>query len=146
MNILLAIDDSPFSKAATQAVIRQFQPEKTVVRVLHVVEPISFTPPPQMDAQYFPELRGQVKEGEALVEGAANMLREAGFPQVTTRVEKGEARGLIVDEAQSWPADVVVLGSHGRKGLTRFLLGSVSEAVARHAPCSVIIVRIPEES
>lgn len=145
MNILLAIDDSKFSGAATQAVIRQFQSGEAVVHVLHVVEPVSFTPPPQMDAQYYPELRGQVKEGEKLVERTAKTLREAGF-NVDTKVEKGEARGLIVDEAKKWPADVVVLGSHGKKGLTRFLLGSVSEAVARHAPCSVVIVRVPEKS
>jgi nucleotide-binding universal stress UspA family protein len=144
MKILLAIDDSRFSEEATQAVIRQFKPEETEVRVLHVVEPISFTPPPQMAPQYYPELKEQVQEGEKLVAAAAKKLREAGFT-VATGVERGEARGAIVDRATAWPADAIVVGSHGKKGLTRFLLGSVSEAVARHAPCSVIIVRLPEE-
>jgi nucleotide-binding universal stress UspA family protein len=144
MKILLAVDDSRFSGAAAQAVIRQFKPDETEVRVLHVVEPISFTPPPQMAPQYYPELQEQVREGEKVVEKVAKTLRDAGF-QATTLVEKGEARGLILDQANSWPADVIVLGAHGKKGLTRFLLGSVSEAVARHASCSVIIVRIPEE-
>lgn len=143
MKILLAIDDSKFSEAATQTVIKQFPPEKTEVRVLHVVEPIAMTPPPQMAAQYYPELREQVKEGEKLAEDTAKKLQAAGF-KATTAVEKGEPRSIIVDRASEWAADVIVVGSHGRKGLTRFLLGSVSDAVARHALCSVIIVRIPE--
>jgi nucleotide-binding universal stress UspA family protein len=49
----------------------------------------------------------------------------------------------IVDRAAEWHADLIVLGSHGRHGLDRFLIGSVSEYVARHAPCSVEIVRMP---
>jgi nucleotide-binding universal stress UspA family protein len=58
-------------------------------------------------------------------------------------VEKGDPRAVIVDHAARWNADLIVLGSHGFKGLDRLLIGSVSEAVLRHAPCSVEIVRIP---
>ena len=147
MKILLAIDDSQFSEAVVQAVIAQFDPARTEVRVIHVIEPISVSAPPQMDPQYFPELREQVKGAQELVERAAHKLREAGF-QVSTTVEKGDARSLIVDQAApaAWNADLIVLGSHGRKGLKRFLLGSVSEAVARHASCSVEIVKIPVAS
>jgi nucleotide-binding universal stress UspA family protein len=53
----------------------------------------------------------------------------------------GDARQVILDEAQEWPADLVVLGSHGRTGMKRVLLGSVSDSVSRHARCSVQIVR-----
>jgi nucleotide-binding universal stress UspA family protein len=48
---------------------------------------------------------------------------------------------LILKEAADWGADLIVLGSHGRRGFSRFLLGSVSEAVASHAPCSVEVIR-----
>lgn len=48
-----------------------------------------------------------------------------------------------LEQASKWGADLIVLGSHGRKGLKHFLLGSVSETVARHAICSVEIVRVP---
>jgi len=144
MKILLAIDDSQFSEAVVQALIAQFDPARTEVRVIHVIEPISVSAPPQMDPQYFPELREQVKGAQELVERAAHKLREAGF-KVSTTVEKGDARSVIVDQAApaAWNADLIVLGSHGRKGLKRFLLGSVSEAVAHHASCSVEIVKIP---
>jgi nucleotide-binding universal stress UspA family protein len=46
-----------------------------------------------------------------------------------------------VNAAKEWPADVIVIGSHGRAGVTRVLLGSVAEAVMRHAPCPVLVVR-----
>ena len=58
-------------------------------------------------------------------------------------MEKADPRAAIVDYAANWKADLIVLGSHGRKGLDRFLIGSVAEFVARHAFCSVQIVRIP---
>jgi Universal stress protein family len=49
---------------------------------------------------------------------------------------------IILDEATQWGADLIVLGSHGRRGAERFLMGSISEAVAMHAHCSVEVVRM----
>jgi nucleotide-binding universal stress UspA family protein len=140
MKILLAVDDSKFSEASLEALLAQFPPQGTEVRVLHVVEPIAFSPPPQMAAGYAPELKDQIKEGQALVESMARKLRAAGY-RVSTAVETGDAREKIVDSAEQWVADLIMLGSHGRRGVSRFLLGSVAESVARHAPCSVEIVR-----
>jgi nucleotide-binding universal stress UspA family protein len=82
------------------------------------------------------------REAKLLANRAAESLRAAGFRQVSEAVEEGNPKVVIVDEAEKWGADLIFLGSHGRKGLDRFLLGSVSEAVARHAACSVEIVRI----
>ena len=76
-----------------------------------------------------------------LVSQVADTLRSAGFT-VKTVIEEGSAKAIIVDFAAQWPADLIVVGSHGRKGFDRFLLGSVSQAVARHALCSVQIVRV----
>ncbi|MGA1999681.1 MAG: universal stress protein [Terriglobales bacterium] len=76
------------------------------------------------------------------VERTERALTSAGF-RVSTSVAEGNAKSVILDKAAEWHADLIALGSHGRKGLERFLLGSVSEAVARHAPCSVLIVRMP---
>lgn len=69
------------------------------------------------------------------------MLAEAGF-KVSTSVATGDAKAVILDEATQWRADLIVVGSHGRTRLERFLLGSVSEAIARHTSCSVEIVRL----
>jgi nucleotide-binding universal stress UspA family protein len=56
----------------------------------------------------------------------------------------GKHANEIVKTANEWPADLVVIGSHGRQGVERVLLGSVAEAVGRHARCSVLVVRTPE--
>jgi len=77
-----------------------------------------------------------------LVERVANTLRAAGF-KVATEVQKGDIREMIIDSAKQWRADLIVVGSHRRKGLVRRLLGSVAESVARFAPCTVEIVRTP---
>ncbi|MGA3128412.1 MAG: universal stress protein [Candidatus Korobacteraceae bacterium] len=53
----------------------------------------------------------------------------------------GDIREKIIDDASGWGADLIVVGSHGRSGIQRFLLGSMAEFVARHAKCSVEIVR-----
>jgi nucleotide-binding universal stress UspA family protein len=59
-------------------------------------------------------------------------------------VIEGEPREEILAMAEAWPADAIVVGSHGRKGLDRVLLGSVSDGVVRHAACSVMVVREPD--
>lgn len=69
------------------------------------------------------------------MDSAARRLRAKGL-HLTTDVEWGDPESHIVDVARQWHADLIVVGSHGRKGLEHFLLGSVSETVARYAPCS----------
>jgi nucleotide-binding universal stress UspA family protein len=153
MKLLLATDDSQFSEAALQTLISQNRPQQTQVRVLHVMEPIGIVlselasePPPGLyPAEPF-ELerlrKEQKKRASKLVESRAEELKDAGF-QVETAIGEGDPRVEIIDMVSEWGADLIVMGSHGRKGLDRFLLGSVSEYVARHAPCSVEIVRLP---
>jgi nucleotide-binding universal stress UspA family protein len=71
---------------------------------------------------------------------ARNMMDQAGLIE-TAAVLRGDPRALLVNYAKDWNADLMVVGSHGRRGLTRMLLGSVSEAVAFHAHCSVDLIR-----
>jgi universal stress protein A len=147
MRILLAIDDSKFSQAATEAVLSEAKPKETEVKVLHVIEPLPIYPEGQAwgyGGVSTPVTAEDRKEADELVGRSAQTLRKAGFT-VTTAVEQGIPKVVIVDLAKEWPADLVVVGSHGRKGLDRFFMGSVSEAVVRHAPCSVQVVRIPKQ-
>jgi nucleotide-binding universal stress UspA family protein len=144
MRILLAIDDSGFSQAAIETVIEQARPHDTDVRILHVVES-----PPLLVARemggYDPALEtaleSQKQNAEALVRKAAELLRARGI-KVAAGLEVGDPKSKILDVADEWRADLIVVGSHGRRGFERFLMGSVSDAVARHAKCSVQIVRI----
>lgn len=143
MKILLAIDESNCSEAAIDTLIEQAPPKGTEVRVLHAVE----SPPLLLSREmggYEPNLeemqQRQLEEAEALVQRTAARLRECGYT-VSADVEQGDPRARIVDVAREWGADLILLGCHGRKGLERFLMGSVSEGVARHAHCTVQIVR-----
>ena len=145
MKIVLAIDGSKFSEAAAQAVITQRRPDSTEIQVLHVVEPPSLLVAREMggyDRALDAVWEQETKQAQALVTKVADELRSKGL-KVTTTVEQGDPKSKIIDAASKWHADLIVVGSHGHKGLEHFLLGSVSDAVARHAGCSVEIVRIP---
>lgn len=145
MKILLAIDDSTFSKAATQAVVSRIRPEDAEVVVLTVVDLMNYFTDEKTAEALIPNIEktrlSRLHDASELVERAASLLRTAGF-RVTVGVSEGDPRVRIVEKAEDWKADLIVMGSHGRKGFDRALLGSVSEAVARHAPCSIAIVRI----
>lgn len=148
MKILLAIDDSKFSEAAIQAVIAQAHSKDTEVRVFHVVEPPTLLVARDMGGSDLALLEAvwdeETKQAQALVAKTAETLRSHGM-KVTTAVQQGNPKSMIIDASEEWHADLIVLGSHGRKALDRFMMGSVSEAIARHAHCSVEIVRIPSD-
>ena len=144
MKILLAIDNSRFSQVATQTVAKQFRTKGTQVRVLHVIEPIGSYISVDMMPHFVPYVakveQERRKEAKELVERAVRLLRKVGF-KASEIVEQGDTKTMIVDYAANWHADLIVLGSHGWKGLGRFLMGSVSESVTRHAGCSVEVIR-----
>lgn len=143
MKILFAVDGSKFSKAAARSILA-VAPARSHVRVLHVVEPPSALIARGM-AGYDADLRSvwqaQRKAAEKMTMKIGEELRSKHL-QVSVQVVQGDPRSKIVDSAAKWKADLIVVGSHGRKGLERFLMGSVSEAVVHHAPCSVLVVRI----
>ncbi len=144
MKILLATDGSTFSETAARAIAKQFRAEDAEILVLQVVEPLVFSTPPQMASGYAPEMAARLKEQLDLAKNSvaktAEILRKVGF-KVDSRVVENEVRTGILDVAEHWHADLIALGSHGEKGLRKFLLGSVTEFVARHAHCSILIVR-----
>ncbi len=146
MNILLAIDGSTFSHAAVDEVQKRPWPDASHVLVLTVIEP--FHPEyAGLHANFVPlamEAQKDLFDGaQKLVSETADALKEKfGADKVSFEVKEGFIKDQIIETANEWPADLIVLGSHGRKGITKFLLGSVSEGVLAHAPCSVEIVKI----
>lgn len=143
MKILVAVDDSKFSQAAVRSVAAMPWPPPTEIKVLHVIEPPSLIMGREMTA-HDPEFEAvwmAVREqAKALVTGVVETLQQSGLT-ATTALAEGDPKSQIIDVAGNWHADLIVLGSHGRHGLNRFLMGSVSEAVVRHAHCSVEIIR-----
>lgn len=141
--ILIAFDEAPQSTAAMHHAVSTY-PDADI-HVLHVVDPREWA---GMDANgggfYSQEMYEQARESaDALLEEAASIAAEYDA-EVTTAVREGRADRAIARYAEEHDVDHVVLGSHGRRGFSRFLLGSVAERVARRSPGSVTIIR--EES
>jgi nucleotide-binding universal stress UspA family protein len=142
MKILLAIDGSTHSQDAVDEIAGRPWPTGTTVRVVSVIRPYA---PPATEvvlaaATVDTVRKQQTDEAEALTARAGERLAEPGL-SVETLVREGDARSAILDEAESWDADLIVVGSHGRTGLKRLVLGSVAAAVVAHAHCSVEVVR-----
>lgn len=153
MKILLAVDGSPCSDDAVEEVATRPWPEGTEVRVITAVH-LPFVPSAEtwsLPQSYYAEVErvGREKADEFLDRAitrlaSSNAERKSGLT-LTREPILGHAEDVIIEEARKWEADLVVLGSHGYRGINRFILGSVSQAVAYHAPCSVEIVRRREE-
>jgi nucleotide-binding universal stress UspA family protein len=136
VKIILAVDGSQFSEAAMQVLIQQMRPDGNEILLVHVIEAPAFF---EQDAV----LQERRRRAEKIMLHTTEALRSGGYQQVQTRVVEGEPRMGILEVASDHHADLIVLGSHGRKGLQKLLLGSVAQSVAQHATCSVLIVRIP---
>jgi nucleotide-binding universal stress UspA family protein len=141
--VLLATDGSEYSSLAAHSIASRPWPAGTEVRILSVVElrtPMFHLPfPPGAEetlrAQAMRRTREAIREAEEVVTKAGVRVSE------TISVLLVEPESIIVIEASQWEADLIVLGSHGRQGFNRLLLGSVSDGVALHAGCSVEVVR-----
>jgi nucleotide-binding universal stress UspA family protein len=147
MKILMAVDGSPCSETAVAEVARRPWPEDSQLRVVSVVEPPgALTAEPYMGvAGYFEEVeRLKRQQAEEVLARASEVLRAGAgtaLMGVATEALNGSPKRTIVEEAESWGADLIVVGSHGYHTWERMLLGSVSQSVAAHALCSVEIVR-----
>ena len=148
--ILLAIDGSKQSDAAVHAVARHLGPAGSEVRGISVVAPPYIADTFSgggVNTSLYVELEHAARElARASVDKAAAQLRsdkDSRHLTVTTEVLSGSPKQAILEDAEAFGADWIVVGSHGYGMLGRFMLGSVSQAVALHATCSVAIVRRP---
>jgi nucleotide-binding universal stress UspA family protein len=142
MKILLAIDGSAPSQDAIEEVARRPWPSPSTLRILSVIQP--YTPPATeivLASATLEEVRQrQAQDAEQLTRQAREGVSASGL-SVETAVREGDPRTAIIDAADEWQADLIVVGSHGRTGLTRLVMGSVAQAVVAHAHCSVEVVR-----
>ena len=142
--VLVGVDGSPGAEAAVQAVAKREWPSGTEISVIGVTDPSVPLALGSLNPQVT-EWIGETDEGDhqwvhKIVEAAAENLRLAG--PMTTIVKEGDAKRVLVDEAKRLGADCIFVGSTGFSNrLERFLLGSVSAAVANRAECSVEVIR-----
>jgi nucleotide-binding universal stress UspA family protein len=144
MKILIGVDDSKHSDAAIEYVRRMRWPEGTRVTVVSAVREVI----PVYSEVYAPAMPYSDQTTDDLFQyhqeiasGAEKQLRSPGLV-IDARVLQGDPRAVIVDLARAEGADLIVVGSHGRTGLARILLGSVASYVVSHAPCTVTVVKL----
>lgn len=148
MKILLALDGSECSEAAVGEVAARPWPDGSEVRIVSVIEPPPLMAMPDTwgpPTDYYEALEKSAEsQANAVIEKGVGRVR-AGVGQrvrVVSEILRGLPKEAILHESERWGADLIVVGSHGYRGLTRLWLGSVSHAVASHAKCSVEIVRV----
>jgi nucleotide-binding universal stress UspA family protein len=144
MNILVAVDSIEFNKAIADFVLKHHWQPDSVFKIIHIIEQrndvtgVSFIP--FLDSIVTNERR----EAESLTADLASRIFSGDLTvELTTEVLEGQPCERIAETARQWQADLIIVGSHGRRGITRFTLGSVSSAVVALAPCSVLVVRLP---
>lgn len=150
MKVLLATDGSSYSEMAIKKLCALFEEsDNTKIRIISVAEPVLVgTDPMGVSAAYYEQtVEEALKSASKAVEKAESEIRQH-LPWIgndlTSAVITGPAKSAIVEEAERWKADLIIVGSHGHGFWGRALIGSVSDAVLHHAPCSVLVVR-PEK-
>jgi len=146
--ILLPTDFSEHSTLASNYAISLAKEYKAELVVLHVVESVAEIslvgsvdlPSYGMASIYYDDL---VKGAQEQTKGICDTASEHGV-NATCRVITGNPRHEILNITNTEPIDLIVMGTHGRRGFSRFINGSVAEAVVRHATCSVLSVKHPE--
>lgn len=150
MRILLAIDGFPASLEAVDEVCRRPWPAGSEVRLITVRSPVESLL--LKEASHLPMLHDQIfehptwRDVQFMYDAAAAIERLAPELTVTPVLLEGRAKDVILDEAEQWDADLIMVGSHGSGILKHIFLGSVSLAVAVNAKCSVEIVRKKDNS
>lgn len=148
MKILIAVEDKEFGDAIANFVCNHPRwKDQVEFKVIHALEPLYMGPitgyPVDVLDSYEEERR---RAGKSLVMAVGTRIRQS-YPsaEISEEVVDGQPKVQIIDTAKEWNADLIVLGSHGRTGIGRFLLGSVSMSVLSAAPCSVMIVKLPHQ-
>lgn len=137
--VLIAVDESPFAAHAAETGSELATALGAEVAFVTVVDTSSM--------HYTGDTGVSEEEWNAMMRSDAKALLQAFAarrpltPPPFEFVEEGKPAAKIVEAAQQWQADVIVMGSHGRGAVTAVLMGSVAHGVLHHAPCPVMVVR-----
>jgi nucleotide-binding universal stress UspA family protein len=141
--ILVAIDGSDTSSAGLREACRLAKDQGSHLRLIHVVDEILGASPPIFGSAYDAIIAGLRKAGSSILARAESLAEKEGL---TAEIQLVEAMGrpageCVIDAAKKWPADLIVCGTHGRRGLRRIVMGSDAEYVVRRAPVPILLIR-----
>jgi nucleotide-binding universal stress UspA family protein len=142
--IVVAVDASPTGDLALETAIRLAADHQSRLRIVHAVDTVSINLGVEFPVQ--PDVSESiVSSGQTLLEHAQKVATAAGVAAETAllRIDLLGKRlaEAIAEDAESWPADLIVVGTHGRRGLNRLFLGSVAEGIVRVAGKPVLLIR-----
>jgi nucleotide-binding universal stress UspA family protein len=144
--ILVPVDGSATSNAGLREAIQSAKGQDASIQLVHVVDYHYLVMGGLEAGAYIEELmQSLTQSGKRILKRAEEQVRKAGVPVSSVLLESpaGPAADAIVRQAKKWKADVVVLGTHGRRGVRRMLMGSDAEQVVRNSPVPVMLVRAP---
>lgn len=143
MKILVAVDGADCSMRAVEFISERPWNGDDQFLVVSVQEPI----PQEFGIGYVPPPSGALEQSmyddcaKASGDAAASIKKSLPLNTVEVQVATGFVAETLSKLAASWEADLIILGSHGRKGISHLLLGSVAEAVLKNSPCSVEVIK-----
>jgi nucleotide-binding universal stress UspA family protein len=142
--ILVPVDGSSTSNLGIREALKLAQDPGAKIRLVHIVDELVVVSSPDAGIPMMDDLiPALVDAGKKVLAKAKSVVEKAGGTAETSLIEQfgGRAADSIVAEARKWRADVIVIGTHGRRGLRRALLGSDAEEVLRTASVPVMLVR-----
>ena len=142
--ILVSVDGSEASARGLREAIRLTKDQGATLRLVHVVDELVISGGLGGAVAYDGGLVGQLRaSGKQVLESADALVQTQGLAAESALLEHlgGPAARLIVQEADTWGADLIVVGTHGRRGFSRMVLGSDAEEVVRTSPVPVLLVR-----
>ena len=145
--VLVPVDGSDASHAGLSEALALAAEHQSRLRLVHVVDDL-ITMPMYEGAIFAGELIEQLrKQGRKLLDECLALCKKKGIAAEAVLLERvgGQAAVLVIEQALEWPAELIVMGTHGRKGLKRIVLGSDAEYVVRHATVPVLLVRAAPE-
>ncbi|HEX2650156.1 MAG TPA: universal stress protein [Burkholderiales bacterium] len=140
--ILVPVDGSSVSNLGLKQAMKMARGGRAKVRLLHVVEEFGAFMTPDTGASIGPVLDSLRAAGKRTLARIERRARASGLKPSTALVENfaGRVADAIVDEVKRWRPDLVIMGTHGRRGIKRMLLGSDAELVIRSSPVPVLLV------
>ena len=140
--ILVPVDGSPTAAKGMKEAIKIARAGRGKLLLLHVVEEYSAFAAPEVGASIGPILDALRQSGRRTIDRIARSARQAGAQPQSVLVENfgGRVADTIVKQAKRLRADLIVMGTHGRRGVTRVLLGSDADLVVRYSPVPVLLI------
>ena len=145
--ILVPVDGSDAAKKGLAEAVKLAEALESELRIIHIVDDSALALNPEAGVAAAPLVEDFAEAGRQILEEARALAEAAGAPAGIVLHENftGRVADLIVDEAHKWGAELIVMGTHGRRGIRHAVLGSDAEAVVRGAKVPVLLVRSPRK-